>query len=68
MIKSTVKAKVMAFQGKKPKRTEIMINNQSLQQVSHFNDLGNDIGYNSTYNIEGKSGKFQNCIFRNKIH
>ena len=37
---STNKTKIMAFGGKFPIRTKIVIDNKLIQQVSHFNYLG----------------------------
>ena len=42
---STQKTKVMAFRGKHPIRSKIIINNQAIEQVSHFNFLGCDVTY-----------------------
>ena len=50
-----------------------MINNQIVEQMSHFNNLGNDIGYDKNYDIDVTLGKFQmicgkiNNIFGNKV-
>ena len=61
----------MAFWGGNKKK--IMIGDRILKLVSHFNYLGNDSGYDSIYDIDVKSGKFQsiwgtvNRIFRNKV-
>jgi hypothetical protein len=37
------KTKVMAFKGKFPIRTQIFIDNNILEQVSHFRYLGNEM-------------------------
>jgi hypothetical protein len=37
------KSKVMAFKGKYPVRSKIMINNKIIKQVKNFNYLGCDI-------------------------
>ena len=48
-----------------------MISNRILEQVTHFNYIGNDISYDKNYDIDVKLGKFQticgtiNHIFRN---
>ena len=34
-----------------------MKQNQIIEQVSHFHDLGNDIGYDKKYVIDVKLGK-----------
>ena len=59
----------MAFRGMEPVRTKIMINGRILEQVSHFNYLGNDTGCHRNYDINVKLGKFQEIyhIFRNKV-
>ena len=69
----TTKTKVMAFRGKEPLRTKIIINDQILEQVSLFNNLGNYIGYDRNYDIAIKLDNFQricgtvNRIFRSKV-
>ena len=70
---STAKTKVMAFRGKQPVRTKIIINDQTIEQVNHFNYLGHDIGYDKDYDIDKKLAKFQgicgtiNRTFKHKI-
>lgn len=70
---SLIKTKVMAFIGKEPIRTKIIINNRCIEQVSHFNYLGSDVGYDKDYDVDNKICKFQrvcgtiNRTFRNKI-
>ena len=49
----------MAFGGKEPIRTKIISSDRILEQVSHFNYLGNSIGYDGKYDIGVKLGKFQ---------
>jgi hypothetical protein len=43
---SSNKSKVMAFEGKHPRRSKIVIDNKIIEQVSHFNYLGCDVSYN----------------------
>ncbi|KAJ4447240.1 hypothetical protein ANN_09244 [Periplaneta americana] len=63
----------MAFIGKEPIRTKIAINNCSIEQVSHFNYLGSDIGFDKEYDVDNKIRNFQRVCgtitrtFRNKI-
>ena len=40
-------------------RTKIIINSLILEQMSRFNFLGNDIGYDRNYDLDVKLGKFQ---------
>ena len=42
-----------------PIRINIMINDRILEQVSHFNYLDNDIGYERNYDIGAMLGNFQ---------
>ena len=42
---SVQKTKSMAFEGRDPVRTEIVIDNKIIEQVSSFNYLGNMISY-----------------------
>ena len=39
----TTKTKIMAGRGKEPIRTEILINDEMVEQMSHFNYMGNGI-------------------------
>ena len=55
---STQKTKVMAFSGKQHIRTKIVVNNQTLEQVNHFNYLGCDISYGFDKDIQSKVSKF----------
>jgi hypothetical protein len=43
---SSNRSKVMAFEGNRPKRSKIEIDNKIREQVSHFNYLGCDVSYN----------------------
>ena len=69
----TIKIKVKAFRCKEAIQTEIMIICQILEQVSHLNYLGNDIGYDRNFDIDVKLSNFQkicetiNCIFKSKV-
>lgn len=49
----------MAFKGKQPVRTKIIINDHIIEQVNHFNYLGHDIGYDKDHDIDIKLAKFQ---------
>jgi hypothetical protein len=53
------KSKVMAFKGKYPVRSKIMINNKTIEQVKNFNYLGCDISYNYDDDLQNKLHKFQ---------
>lgn len=55
---STEKSKVMAFQGKHPKRSKIVINNKIIEQVNTFNYLGNLVSYKNEKDIDSKISKF----------
>jgi hypothetical protein len=57
---STTKTKVMAYQGKYPIRSKIILNNKSIiEQVSNFNYLGCN-GTNKYDDLNYKLSKFQN--------
>jgi hypothetical protein len=49
----------MAFKGKHPIRTKIVINDTIVEQVSHFKYLGSDISYENKKDIEEKVAKFR---------
>lgn len=53
------KTKIMAFTGKHPTRSKIVIDNKVLEQVSKYTYLGCDISYSEDLDIEKKIGKFQ---------
>ena len=55
---STSKTKTMAFSGKYPVRTKIVVNDIVLEQVKHFKYLGCDISYDRSNDIEDKLNKF----------
>jgi hypothetical protein len=48
---STDKSKVMAFKGRDPTRSEIVINNKIVEQVNAFNYLGNLVSYEKEQDI-----------------
>jgi hypothetical protein len=48
----------MAFKGKHPIRTKIVINDTILEQVNHFKYLGSDISYENNKDIDEKVAKF----------
>jgi hypothetical protein len=56
---SSNKSKVMAFEGKHPRRSKIVIDNKIIEQVSHFNYLGCDVSYNYDADLQIKLNKFQ---------
>jgi hypothetical protein len=56
---STSKTKVMAFWGKYPRRSKIVVENKIVEQVSHFNYLGCDVTYNEDKDCDKKLHKFQ---------
>jgi hypothetical protein len=56
---SVTKTKTMAFKGKPPIRTKIVINDTILEQVSHFKYLGSDISYENNKGIDEKVAKFR---------
>ena len=55
---SNTKINVMAFLGTNPVRTNIVIDNSVLVQLSHFNYLGCDISYRKDNDIGRKLNKF----------
>jgi hypothetical protein len=58
---STTKTKVMAFQGKYPIRSKIILNNKSIiEQVSNLNYLGCNVTYKYDEDLNDKLSKFQN--------
>jgi hypothetical protein len=48
----------MAFKGKFPIKTKIIIDNNILEQVSHSSYLGNEITYMQEKDIHNKLNKF----------
>lgn len=56
---SKKKTKVMAFRGKYPIRTKIIIENQPIEQLSHFKYLGCDISYDYDEDLKNKLARFQ---------
>jgi hypothetical protein len=58
---STTKIKVMAFQGKYPIRSKIILNNKSItEKVSNFNYLGCNVTHKYDEDLNDKLSKFQN--------
>ena len=49
----------MAFHGKYPVRTKICINDNILEQVTTFNYLGCDIGFDDDNDVKKKLHRFQ---------
>ncbi|PSN39989.1 hypothetical protein C0J52_25074 [Blattella germanica] len=70
---SPEKTKVMEFQGTRPIRSKIVLENKVIQQLKHFSYLGCDISYDYDEDINNKVAKFQgmcgtiNRTLRNKI-
>lgn len=56
---STTKTKVMAFLGKSPIRTKIVLYEKPIEQVSHFRYLGCDISYEPDRDVTDKVHRFQ---------
>jgi hypothetical protein len=54
------KTKTMAFKGKHPVGTKIVIEDKTLKQVNHFRYLGYDITFLEETDIDTKIKKFQN--------
>ena len=73
MIISENKTKIMAFQGRNPVRSKIIIEDSILEQVSHFQYLGCDITYKHDQDVDKKIQKFQAVCgtikrtFKNKV-
>jgi len=51
---SVQKTKSMAFKGRDPVRTKIVIDNKIIEQVNVFNYLGNMISYEKQLDIDNK--------------
>jgi hypothetical protein len=51
---SVQKTKSMAFRGRDPVRTKIVIDNEIIEQVNSFNYLGNIISYEKELGIDNK--------------
>ena len=51
---SVLKTKSMAFKGRDPVRTKIVIDNKIIEQVNLFNYLGNMISYEKELDIDNK--------------
>ena len=48
----------MAFKGRDPVRTKIVIDNKIIEQVNLFNCLGNMISYEGELDIDNKLNRF----------
>ena len=59
---ATKKTKVFGFVGTDHLRTKIVINDETLQQVSQFTYLGCSISYQFSNNVEFKLAKFLQLI------
>jgi hypothetical protein len=57
--KSEEKTKVMAFWGKHPVRSKIVLQDQLLEQVLYLNNLGCEISKENDRYIDKKLGRFQ---------
>jgi len=55
---SAQKTKLMAFKGRDPVRTKIVIDNKIIEQVNLFYYLGNMISYEGELNIDNKLNNF----------
>ena len=55
---SVQKIKWMAFKGRDPVRTKIVIDNKIIEQVNLFNCLGNVISYEGELDIDSKLNRF----------
>jgi len=55
---SVQKTKSMAFKGRDPVRTKIVINNKIIEQINMFNYLGNLISYEKELDIDNKLHNF----------
>jgi len=55
---SVQKTKSMAFRGRDPLRTKIVINNKIIEQVNSFNYLGNMISYEKELDTDNKLYKY----------
>jgi len=49
----------MVFKVKNPVGSKIILDDQKLDQISHFNYLGCDISYNYYKDIDNKTVKYQ---------
>ena len=56
---SLQKTKIMAFKGSVPIRSKIVLDDQVLEQISHFNYLGCDVTYLDNHEITNRVHKFQ---------
>lgn len=55
---SDTKTKVMAFQGRYPIRSKIVVNNKTVEQIQHFTFLGADISFYGEIDINKKIERF----------
>lgn len=55
---SSAKTKTLAFRGKEPVRSKIVINGKIIEQVRNFKYLGVEISYDGETDIQSKLGKF----------
>jgi hypothetical protein len=60
---STNETKTMAFKGKYPVRTKIIIEDKTLEQVNHFKYVGYDITFLEETDTDTKIKKFQNMCY-----
>jgi len=59
---SVHKTKSMAFKGRDPVRTKIVIDNKIIEQVNSFNCLGNMISYEKELDIDNKLHNYLKII------
>ena len=59
---SSTKTKTMAFKGRNPVRSKIVINNDIIEQINTFNYLGCSISYQNETDITNKTTKFLQII------
>jgi hypothetical protein len=55
---SVEKSKAMTLRGKEPKRSKILIDNKSIEQVNTFNYLGNLVSYENKKDVDSKISTF----------
>jgi hypothetical protein len=67
---SLTKTKTMAFHGKQSVGTKTVIDNYTLEQVTHFKYLGCDVSYQYDNDVDVKLKKIQNICgtIRSSLH
>lgn len=56
---STAKTRSIVISGPEPVRSNTVISNKIIEQVSHFNYLGNEMGFNCDRHVKNKINKFK---------